>query len=173
MSSSNSCGDCCRPAPVMPTPPPPEAPSRLELRLLAAIELISRAALAAFALVMSPENFLLFGGIGLATGIAYAIYKIIRNEPIEPGLARPSCAQGFFDYLSGMRCSGIVSTVITTVFIAGHMHHSSFYVGFCAMPIGIFVGAQIVAVSWSLSHRSVKPIVPSALPTAKPSCCKA
>lgn len=169
-----SCGDCCKPSQVPAAPNAPDvpaAPSRLETKLLQAIELICRAALAAFAFVMAPEYFLLFGGIGVATGIVYAVYKIIRNEPIEPGLARPSCAQGFFDYLSGMRCSGIVSTVITAVFIAGHMHHSSFYVGFCAMPIGIFVGAQFVAVGWSLANRNVKSIVPPVVPP-KACCCK-
>lgn len=122
------------------------------------VELICRLALAIFAAVLNFKLFAISAGAGVALGITYTVYKNIVKEPIAVGLARPSCAQGFFDYLSGIRCPAIVSTVITAVFIAGHMHHSPFYIAFCGVPFGVWVGSQATQIIWNLSHKNIHPI---------------
>lgn len=130
-----------------------------ELSLQPIVELVCRIALAVFAAIMNFEVFAISAGIGVSLGIAYALYKnIIAKEKIAVGLARPTCAQGFFDYLSGVSCPPLVSTIVTAVFIGGHMHHSPFYIGFCGVPFGVWVGTQVTQIAWNLSHRSVQPM---------------
>lgn len=127
-------------------------------RLQPVVELVCRVALAIFAAIINLKLFVISAGIGAAVGIVYTVYKNIVKEPLEVGLARPSCAQGFFDYLSGLRCPAIVSTVITAVFIGGHMHHSPFYIGFCGVPFGVWVGSQIAQMAWNLTYRDIYPM---------------
>lgn len=122
------------------------------------VELVCRVALAVFAAILNLKLFAITAGIGVAIGVVYTVYKNIVKEPIEVGLARPSCAQGFFDYLSGIRCPAIVSTVITAVFIGGHMHHSPFYIAFCGVPFGVWVGSQVAQVAWNLTYRDIYPM---------------
>lgn len=107
------------------------------------VEMVCRIALAIFAVIINFKVFAISAGIGVIIGIAYVVYKKVKNEEDAVGQARPSCAQGFFDYLTGIQCPPLVSTIITAVFIAGHMHHSPFYIGFCGVPVGIWVGTQI------------------------------
>ncbi|QLH36068.1 MAG: hypothetical protein HWD61_08000 [Parachlamydiaceae bacterium] len=106
------------------------------------VELVCRVALAVFAAILNLKLFAITAGIGVAIGVVYTVYKNIVKEPIEVGLARPSCAQGFFDYLSGIRCPAIVSTVITAVFIGGHMHHSPFTLLFAAFLLVFGLGLK-------------------------------
>jgi hypothetical protein len=124
-------------------------------RLLPYVELICRIALAIFAAILNLKLFVITASIGFALGVAYTVYKNIVKEPLEVGLARPSCAQGFFDYLSGIRCPPLISTIITAVFIGGHMHHSPFYIAFCGVPFGAWLGSQATQVAWNLGHRMV------------------
>lgn len=132
--------------------------SDLSNRLQPIIELICRIALALFAAFVNFKLFFITSGIGFSIGVAHTIYRNIIQEPIEVGLARPSCAQGFFDYLSNMRCPPLVSTVITAVFIGGHMHHSPFYIGFCGVPFGVWLGTQMTQVAWNLTYRDIYPM---------------
>lgn len=158
---------CCKhdkpaiPVETQPIQGPKKFSEKLSLfaqRLQPIVEVICRLALAIFAAILNFELFAITAGIGFALGIAYTVYKNIVNEPIEVGLARPSCAQGFFDYLSGIRCPPLVSAVITAVFIGGHMHHSSFYIGFCAVPFGIWIGSQVTQIAWNLTYRDIYPM---------------
>ena len=132
--------------------------SQLVKKLQPVVELICRVALAIFAAILNLKVFAISASIGFSLGVGYAVYKNIIDEPIEVGLARPSCAQGFFDYLSGMRCPPLVSTIITAVFIGGHMHHSPFYIGFCGVPFGVWLGTQTAQVMWNLTYRDIYPM---------------
>lgn len=107
------------------------------------VEMVCRIALAIFAAIINFKVFAVSAGIGVTIGIAYVVYKKINGGEDAVGQARPSCAQGFFDYLTGIQCPPLVSTIITAVFIAGHMHHSPFYIGFCGVPVGIWMGTQV------------------------------
>lgn len=130
----------------------------LAKRLQPVVELICRIALAIFACVINFKLFAIAAGVGAAAGVLYTVYKNIVKDPIEVGLARPSCAQGFFDYLSGIRCPPLVSTVITAVFIGGHMHHSPFFIGFCGVPFGVWAGTQVTQIIWNLTYRDIYPM---------------
>lgn len=134
-------GDCCSSKQVQSN------------KALKKVELICRIALGVFGFIMDAGVFLLTATSGALLGAGYAFYKIYKGENVKEGLARPSCAQGFFDYLSGIRCSPVLSAVITAIFIAGHMHHSSFYVGFCGVPWGFFIGFQGVIKARELAHK--------------------
>lgn len=158
--SASSCTNCtCTQAKEVATNKTfSEKLAALEQRLQPIVELVCRVALAIFAAIINLKLFAISSGIGVVIGVAYAIYKNILKEPLEVGLARPSCAQGFFDYLSGLRCPALVSTVITAVFIGGHMHHSPFYIGFCGVPFGIWLGSQAGQITWNLIYRDIYPM---------------
>lgn len=127
-------------------------------RLQPIMELVCRIALAIFGAFINFKVFAITAGVGIILGASHTIYRNIIKEPIEIGLARPSCAQGFFDYLSNMRCPPIVSTIITAVFIGGHMHHSPFYIGFCGVPFGVWLGTQVTQIAWNLTYRDIYPM---------------
>lgn len=155
------CGNCCEnpePAIVLPRRKTHQFSKKLSIlikRLQPVVELVCRLALAVFAAILNLKLFAITVGVGAVLGISYALYKNIINEPIEVGLARPSCAQGFFDYLSGVKCPPLVSTVITAVFIGGHMHHSPFYIAFCGVPFGVWLGTQATQITWNLAYRDI------------------
>lgn len=163
------CEKCCcnnEPAEILPVKAQKIAKKRpfsknldeLVKRLQPIVELVCRIALAIFACIINYKLFAISAGVGLALGVSYTVYKNVIKEPIEVGLARPSCAQGFFDYLSGIRCPPLVSVVITAVFIAGHMHHSPFYIGFCGVPFGVWLGTQATQIVWNLTYRDIYPM---------------
>lgn len=170
MLASNE--SCCRV--LIPPKVPPQTPVEnccappKSQRFLTAVETICKVALSIFAAYVSPLYFSVSALAGILAGMGYAIYKICSKDPILQGDARPSCAQGFFDYLSGIRCPRLASAVITAVFIAGHMYHSPFYVAFCGVPIGFFVGSQITIKGWNLGSKVFKKIE---APPQRRSCC--
>ncbi len=144
--------------PIEPKPPLSKKLAEFAKRLQPIVELVCRIALAIFAAVLNLKVFAITTGIGITLGFAYTVYKNVIKEPIEVGLARPGCAQGFFDYLSGIRCPALVSTIITAVFIGGHMQHSPFYIGFCGVPFGVWLGSQATQVVWNLAYRNIYPM---------------
>lgn len=122
--------------------------------LLTIIDRISRIALAAFALYLSPMTFVASCSIGFATGLSYGLYRHIKNqEPLPEGTGRPVCAQGYIDFLSGIRFSPLIGNLATAGFIAAHLRHDpGFYVPFSGFFIGLGTGNDLS----HLAHRLVK-----------------
>lgn len=124
-------------------------------RILPIVELICKVALGVFMAIINFEVFAVTLGIGIVCGAAYTIYKNIKKEPIPVGTDTPTCGKGFFEQLSGLKYHATVSTVITAVFQAIHVHCSPWYIAFCSLPLGIFVGSQATQVFWNLSYREI------------------
>lgn len=109
------------------------------------VDLICRVALGAFAVIIAPLSFAVSFGIGLLTGSVYAITRIKQSLPMFPeGESKPVCAQGYMDFLSGMKFPPLAGTLATTAFIAAHTRHDpAFYVPFCGLFIGFWTGREI------------------------------
>jgi hypothetical protein len=109
------------------------------------VDLICRLALGAFAALTAPISFGISLGVGLLIGSVYAITRIQQNLPMFPdGESKPVCAQGYMDFLSGMKFPPLVGTLATTAFIAAHTRHDpAFYVPFCGLFIGFWTGREL------------------------------
>lgn len=167
MPHIETCKDCCNDikseVPTIQAEGMPQKLKRMAIRLQPIVDLVCRVALALFAAILNIKLFIAFTGIGVGLGLGYIAYKKILNEKIEIGFARPTCAQGFFDYLSGMRCPPLLSTVVTAVFIGGHMHCSPFYIGFCSIPFGM----NLTLIAWNLGYRAMYPLEASKMKSLK------
>ena len=110
------------------------------------VDTICRLAIAVFAAVIAPHYFIVSSFIGLAVGALYATTRYIQHLPMFPdGTSKPVCAQGYMDFLAGMRFPPVVGTAATTAFIAAHMRHDpQFYVPFCGLFLGFMAGREIV-----------------------------
>lgn len=108
------------------------------------VDLICRLAIGVFCAVLSPLAFAASFGLGIALGATYAISRICQNKPMFPdGQSKPVCAQGYMDFLSGMRFPPTVGTLATTAFIGAHMRHDpQFYVPFCGLFLGFWIGRE-------------------------------
>lgn len=140
-----------------------------------AIELICRIAIAVFALVVQPVLFAISFGIGSAVGAAYAIYLKIKNDPNSlEGDAQPVCAQGFMEYLSGMKYPLGISTAVTGIFIAEHVYHNPcFYVPFAGFFVGLWAGKEATLGACTLAGHAASWFDSKGEPKQKPSCCHA
>ena len=112
--------------------------------LQARLDTVCRIALGIFAALYAPVPFSLTFGVGLMAGSIYAFTRISQNKPMYPdGESKPVCAQGYMDFLSGMRFPPAVGTVATAAFIAAHTRHDPlFYAPFCGLFIGFWLGRQ-------------------------------
>ena len=119
------------------------------------VELVCRIALAVFAAVKAPILFAISSGVGFVCGIGYAVVKLLQATPMAPeGSEKPVCAQGYMDFLSGMRFPQPIGTLATTAFIAAHMRHDpQFYVPFCGLFVGFWFGKEAVVVTRDLGGR--------------------
>lgn len=110
------------------------------------LDTICRIALGIFAAAYAPVPFAVTLGIGLAAGSVYAFTRIRQKQPMYPdGESKPVCAQGYMDFLSGMRFPPAVGTVATAAFIAAHTRHDPlFYAPFCGLFIGFWIGRQSI-----------------------------
>ncbi|HEV8051716.1 MAG TPA: hypothetical protein VGP47_04410 [Parachlamydiaceae bacterium] len=114
--------------------------------LQANLDTICRIALGVFAALYAPVTFAVTFGIGMISGSAYAITRISQNKPMYPdGESKPVCAQGYMDFLSGMRFPPAIGTLATAAFIAAHTRHDpQFYAPFCGLFIGFWLGRQSI-----------------------------
>lgn len=128
-------------------------------------DVICRIALTALAAAIAPWPMLISFSAGLIAGSVYAAVKLIQKQPMFPnGESKPVCAQGYMDFLSGMRFPPLIGTAATTAFIAAHMRHDpQFYVPFCGLFTGFWIGRETAILAESLIHQK---------PTPK-SCCHA
>lgn len=108
------------------------------------LDSICRIAIGVFAAVYAPIPFVVSLQVGIFTGITYALCKLYQNKPMLPnGENKPVCAQGYMDFLSGMKFPSPAGTLATAVFIAAHTRHDpSFYSPFCGLFIGFWLGRQ-------------------------------
>lgn len=111
------------------------------------VDLICRIALAAFAAYIEWPLFSLSVSAGILLGAGYAITRYIQHQPMFPnGESKPVCAQGYMDFLSGMRFPPTMSSLATTAFIAAHMRHDpQFFIPFCGLFIGFWLGRETVS----------------------------
>lgn len=106
------------------------------------VDLVCRIALTAFGAVIAPLFFGIAVGVGVLLGASYAIVRYIQDKPLlEQDDAKPICAQGFMNYLSGMRYPPAVNSVVTAAFIGAHIRHDpQFFVPFVGLFVGIWIG---------------------------------
>lgn len=110
------------------------------------IDLICRVALGTFAALLAPWPFAASAGVGMALAAAYAIISRIDKRWLFPlGDNRPVCAQGYMDFLTGVRFPPLIGALATAAFIAAHMRHDPlFYVPFCGICLGFWAGRNVV-----------------------------
>lgn len=143
-ASQEASSGCCQPA-------NPQASAWLKK-----VDLICRIALGVFAAVIAPAPFACSIGIGFIGGMAYAITRLCQHKPLfAAGESKPVCAQGYMDYLSGMRFPPVVGSLATASFIGAHMRHDpQFYVPFCGLFIGLWLGRQSAGIANDLAGRA-------------------
>lgn len=122
-------------------------------------DVICRIALTALAAVIAPWPMLISFSVGLIAGSVYAVVKLIQKQPMFPnGESKPVCAQGYMDFLSGMRFPPLMGTAATTAFIAAHMRHDpQFYVPFCGLFTGFWIGREAAILAKSFIHQKPAP----------------
>lgn len=154
-----------------------KAASKIPLKV---VDVICRLALAVLSALTAPIHFAVSASIGAIFGASYACYKIHQKAKEKaapqndsccaPG-AKPTCAQGFYDYLSNVKTPVLISTAVTAVYIGHHLHASPFFVAFCGVPLGFYTGKEIVeglASLPSIKGRAKKIKAPKPVPAA---CC--
>lgn len=106
------------------------------------VDLICRVALTAFGAAIAPLFFGVALGVGVFLGTVYAIVRYTQHKPLlEQDDSKPICAQGFMNYLSGMRFPPVVNSVVTAAFIGAHIRHDpQFFVPFVGLFVGIWIG---------------------------------
>jgi hypothetical protein len=119
------------------------------------VDLVCRIALAAFSAWIAPIFFGLSFGIGTILGCGYALITFYRNKTLSDlGEAKPICAQGFMNYLSGLRYPAVINSVVTAVFIGAHVRHDPlFFVPFVGLFVGVWVGSSAITITRDLQGR--------------------
>jgi len=134
---------CCAPSPA--------ANSSVKL-----IETICRIAIGVFAYVTVPNLFIVSLSVGAAAGAAYTFYEKRRGNDLNN--ARPGCAQGFVEYLSGTKFPDELIAVVTAIFIAEHVQHNpDFYVPFCGVWLGFAAGKNAINALGQSHSQSLHP----------------
>jgi len=156
---------CCKPQNTTP-------------KWLKNVDIICRVALGIFAAWLAPLTFSVAFGLGALIGASYAIERYFREQPMFPnGESKPVCAQGYMDFLTGMRFPPVVSSLATATFIGAHMRHDpQFYVPFCAVFLGFWVGRESASLIRDMAGRSysfVNSAFQIAESTPKKTCCHA
>lgn len=129
------------------------------------VDIVCRIAIGIFGTFIAPAPLLISFGIGVIGGSVYAATRHIQNKPMYPnGQSKPVCAQGYMDFLSGMRFPPVVGTIATTAFIGAHMRHDpQFYAPFCGFFLGFWIGRESVTFCHDLAGRLK--------PAPRGSCC--
>lgn len=143
-------------------------------KLSKAVELVCRIALGIMAAVIAPVYFATSFVIGAAGGVVYtALQKIYKDKLAENADARPACAQGFMEYLSGTKFPAVVIQVVTAVFIGAHIQHQpGFYVPFTGVFVGFWSAKQASAGIEALAHKVIQKLkAPKLEELPKPCCC--
>lgn len=137
------------------------------------VDLICRIALGALAALLAPVPFSISFSLGLVIGTVYAAERYLRKKPMFPeGESKPVCAQGYMDFLSGMRFPPIIGSLATATFIGAHMRHDPvFYVPFCGLFIGLWTGRESVTLLKDLSGRAYSYFHPKTNMVQQPKKC--
>lgn len=113
--------------------------------LIKRIRDVARVALALFAFYLQPTLFGAALTLGVGLGIAYTGYHLSLHQsgPLF-GRAKPLCAQGYLEALSGMQFGEVVSELTTHAFIGAHIHClPRFFIPFTGLAVGAYVGRLI------------------------------
>jgi hypothetical protein len=147
-------------------PPSPPTHSRLNtaccstansgsnLQWVKTVDRICRVTLAAFAAILAPIPFAVSLASGLLAGASYTAVRIYQQKPLFPdGESKPVCAQGYMDFLSGMRFPPLIGSLATATFIGAHMRHDPlFYVPFCGFFVGFWLGRDSINLGKDLTN---------------------
>lgn len=140
------------------------------------VDVICRIAIGAFAALYAPLPFLVSLSIGIAGGASYAGTRLYQKKTMFPdGESKPVCAQGYMDFLSGMRFPPLIGTLATATFIAAHTRHDPlFYAPFCGLFIGFWLGRDGVRYGKDLASYTVTRFQPKVdfVEPKKACCCK-
>lgn len=137
------------------------------------VDTICRIAIGVFAAAYAPVPFLISMHVGLLAGAVYAISRIYQSKPMLPeGENKPVCAQGYMDFLSGMKFPPPAGTLATAVFIAAHTRHDPlFYSPFCGLFIGFWLGRQGMISARDMAGRVIHQLIaPPAV--VSHACCR-
>lgn len=124
----------------------------------AMLELLDKAcriALAIFSAFINPFLFAVSFGIGAVGSLVYVLAT--SGKGAGAGNLKPVCGQGYMEFLSGRSYPAWTVHVITTVFVGAHVRHDpKFFVPFCGLFIGIWVGAEVGLGALTLGQRSAE-----------------
>jgi hypothetical protein len=145
-------------------------PKAEHFRFQKTLDSVCRIAIGVFAAIYAPVTFFISLQAGFLAGTGYAVYRLYQNKPMFPdGENKPVCAQGYMDFLSGMKFPPPAGTIATAIFIAAHTRHDpSFYAPFCGLFIGFWLGREGTISGRDLLGHTVDYLFPK-----KPCCpCK-
>jgi hypothetical protein len=141
------------------------------------VDMICRVAISIFAAIYAPLPFFVSLSIGAVGGATYAATRLYQKKTMFPdGESKPVCAQGYMDFLSGMRFPPLVGTLATATFIAAHIRHDPlFYAPFCGLFIGFWLGRDGLCYGRDLGNYAINRFQPKIafVEEKKPCCCKA
>lgn len=142
---------------------------------LKSVDLICRIAIGVFGAILAPLHFAVSFALGSIIGGGYAIIKWIRSESVpQNGTSKPICAQGYMDFLSGMRFPPLINTLATASFIGAHLRHDPlFYVPFSGLFLGFWIGKDSMALTREMSSRVISHVqpAPKVKEQPRPCCC--
>lgn len=129
---------------------------------LQAVEITCRIALAAFAAFVAPIPFAISASIGACLGAGYALLVLLKKfHWTSVQNIMPACAQNFMEYLSGTKFPAVVARIVTAVFIGAHIYHDpKFFVPFCGVFLGFWIGKEVVHGCANLLGRGYKKFSP-------------
>ena len=130
--------------------------------LLRVVDNVCRVALGVFACYVAPKLMAATLVVGVLIGGSYAAIKLASQQAMFPnGTSKPVCAQGYMDFLSGMRFPPLVGTIVTSAFIAAHIRHDPpFYVPFTGLFLGFWIGREAVVFARNLVASKDLPCIP-------------
>jgi len=116
------------------------------------IDILCRVTIGVVGAIIAPFYLFVSLSVGTVIGAGYAAVRIYQKKTLFPeGESKPVCAQGYMDFLSGMRFPAFVGTLATTAFIVDHMRHSpGFHVAFCGSFLGFGIGREVVVLAKTL-----------------------
>lgn len=150
MITPSATSSCCTPVPNCCDKQP--APNQ-NLKL---IDRVCKIAIALFAFYLSPITYAATCTLGLTVGLGVGLYRQFKElAPLPEGEGRPICAQGYMDFLSGIRFPSEMSNIATAVFIGACIRHDPvFYIPFSGFFLGFGAGHEI--------SKSMTPVVNNA-----------
>jgi len=133
------------------------------------VNIICSIAIGVFSATLAPELFAASLAVGFVAGGLYVLSTYWQKEIVLPeSKGVPVCAIGYMELLSKRRFPPIMGLAVTSALLSRHIHHDpQFYVPFCGLFLGFWIGIESANTLKDLGGRMF-----SRAPTPKHACCQ-